>query len=67
MIVHILVAWTCLSVLVAALWALHAHRETQGSKQRRDRAERWAEIRSQSDRAADEFSDIHHCTGRHKP
>lgn len=38
MIVHILVAWTCLSVLVAALWALHAHRETKRAEQRRDRA-----------------------------
>ena len=46
MIVHILVAWTCLSVVVAALWALHAHRETKRAEQRRDRAERWAEIRS---------------------
>ncbi len=52
-------AWLVVALLLCLAWGAAA-REDQadlhdGASMRQQRAERWAEIRSQSDRAADEF------------
>ena len=70
-LIIVLAAWVVVAALIvvfvggAALDRPDIH---DGAQMRQQRAERWAEIQAQSDRAADEFCHRHHhCTGRHKP
>ena len=67
----VLAAWVVVALLLCLAWGAAA-REDQanlhdGAQMRQQRADRWAEIQAQSDRAADEFRHRHHCTGRHRP
>ena len=65
-LIIVLAAWAVVVALIVAFVggaALDRPNLHDGAQMRQQRAERWAEIRSQSDRAADEFRRRHHCTG----
>ena len=70
-LVIMLAAWAVVVALIVAFVggaALDRPDLHDGAQMRQQRADRWAEIQAQSDRAADEFRHRHHhCTGRHKP
>ena len=57
-LIIVLAAWAVVVALIVAFVggaALDRPNLHDGAQMRQQRAERWAEIRSQSDRAADEF------------
>ena len=69
-LIIVLAAWAVVVALIVAFVggaALDRPNLHDGAQMRQQRADRWAEIQAQSDRAADEFRHRHHCTERHKP
>ena len=69
-LIIMLAAWAVVVALIVAFVggaALDRPDLHDGAQMRQQRADRWAEIQAQSDRAADEFRHRHHCTERHKP